>query len=40
VVAPDQRVSFEIALTPNGAFGSIILRAANGAYNHGEQFDE
>jgi hypothetical protein len=41
VVAPDQRVSFEIALTPNGEFGSIILRAANGAaYNHGEQFDE
>src|ERR1700722_5164870 len=41
VVAPDQRVSFEIAITPNGEFGSIILRAANGAaYDRGEQFDE
>jgi hypothetical protein len=41
VVAPDQRVSFEIAITPNGEFGSIILRAANGAaYDRAEQFDE
>jgi hypothetical protein len=41
VVAPDQRVSFEIAITPNGEFGSIIFRAANGAaYDRGEQFDE
>ena len=40
-VAPDQRVSFEIAITPNGEFGSIIFRAANGAaYDRGEQFDE
>ena len=30
-VAPDQRVAFEIAVTPNGEFGSIIFRAANGA---------
>jgi hypothetical protein len=41
VVAPDQRASFEIAITPNGEFGSIIFRAANGAaYDRGEQFDE
>jgi hypothetical protein len=41
VVAPDRRVSFEIAITPNGEFGSIIFRAANGAaYDRGEQFDE
>jgi hypothetical protein len=30
-VAPDQRASFEIGITPNGEFGSIIFRAANGA---------
>ena len=41
VVAPDQRASFEIGITPNGEFGSIIFRAANGAaYDRGEQFDE
>lgn len=41
VVAPDQRASFEIAITPNGEFGSIILRAVNGvAYDRGQQFDE
>ena len=41
VVAPDQRESFEIAITPNGEFGSIIFRAANGAaYVRREQFDE
>jgi hypothetical protein len=41
VVAPDQRVSFEIAIKPDGEFASIIVRAANGAaYNRGEQFDE
>jgi hypothetical protein len=41
VVAPDQSASFEIAITPNGEFGSIIFRAANGAaYDRGEQFDE
>ena len=40
-VAPDQRVAFEIAVTPNGEFGSIIFRAANGAaYDRGQQFDE
>ncbi len=31
MVAPDQRVSFEIAITPNGEFGSIIFKAADGA---------
>jgi hypothetical protein len=41
VVAPDQRVSFEIAITPKGEFGSIIFRSSNGAaYDRGEQFDE
>ena len=41
VAAPDQRVSFEIAIKPDGEFASIIFRAANGAaYNRGEQFDE
>ena len=40
-VAPDQRASFEIGITTNGEFGSIIFRAANGAaYDRGEQFDE
>jgi hypothetical protein len=40
-VAPDQRASFEIGITPNGEFASIIFRAANGAaYDRGEQFDE
>ena len=41
VVAPDQRASFEIGITTNGEFGSIIFRAANGAaYDRGKQFDE
>jgi hypothetical protein len=41
VAAPDQLVSFEIAIKPNGEFGSIMLRAANGAaYDRGKQFDE
>jgi hypothetical protein len=41
VVAPDQRVSFEIAIKPNGECGSIIFSAANGAaYDRGQQFDE
>ena len=41
VVAPNQRVAFEIAVAPNGEFGSIIFRAANGAaYDRGQQFNE
>jgi hypothetical protein len=40
VVAPDQRVSFEIAIKPDGEFASIIFRAANGAaYDRGKQYD-
>jgi hypothetical protein len=41
VAAPNQLVSFEIAIKPNGEFGSIIFKAANGtAYDRGKQFDE
>jgi hypothetical protein len=41
VAPPDKSVSFEIAIKPNGDFGSIMLRAANGAaYDRGKQFDE
>jgi hypothetical protein len=41
VAPPDQLMSFEIAIKPNGEFGSIIFRAANGAaYDRGKQFDE
>jgi hypothetical protein len=41
VAAPDQLMSFEIAIKPNGEFGSIVLRGANGAaYDRGKQFDE
>jgi hypothetical protein len=40
VAAPDQRVSFEIAIKPDGEFASIIFRAANGtAYDRGKQYD-
>src|ERR1700722_17983279 len=41
VVGPDHRASFAILISPNGEFGSIILRAINGvAYDRGQQFDE
>jgi hypothetical protein len=34
-------VSFEIAIKPDGGFGSIIFRAGNGAaYDRGKLFDE
>src|SRR5277367_5403419 len=40
VAGPDQLVSVEIAIKPNGEFASIIYRAANGAaYDRSKQFD-
>lgn len=39
VTAPDRLVSVEITLRPNGAFGSVVYRAANGAtYDRGSQY--
>jgi hypothetical protein len=41
MAAPGQLMLFEITIKPNGEFGSIILKAADGAiYDRGEQFDE
>jgi hypothetical protein len=40
MVTPDKLVSFEVAIEPNGEFGSIIFRAADGAtYDRAKQFD-
>ena len=40
VAAPDQLMSVEITIKPNGEFASIIYRTANGAaYDRGKQFD-
>jgi hypothetical protein len=41
IAAPNQPVSVEIAIKPNGEFASIIYRAADGAaYDRAKQFDE
>ena len=38
--APDRLVSVEITIKPNGEFGSVVYRAANGAaYSRGQQYE-
>ena len=39
VAAPDQLVSVEIAIKPNGEFASIIYKANGTAYDRGKQYD-